>query len=237
MSLSRGLTSRGAGRYHTRMKRMTRREAVAALLTSAAGLSVVRYFAGCASSGGGSGGNGNANDNRVEPDLLFLLEIEDIDHVEGDPNAPDTIIEYADFECPICGDFFRENRPAVIADLVDTGQARFVFRHFPISTLHPNARLAAIAAECAVDFFEYHDLLFENQDALAREDLIGYAEQVGLNGETFGNCLDAGSKTPRIERDLDSGTQLEITGTPTFFVNDRILTGNHPVEDFEALLD
>lgn len=187
--------------------------------------------------GGGSGGNANANDNRVDPALVDLLEVEDIDHVEGSRMAPDTIIQYANFECLECGEFFRTHRPAVISELVDTGRARLVFRHLPVSSVHPNARLAAIASECAVDFFEYHDLLFQHQDALTRDDLIGYAEEVGLNPETFGNCLDAGSKTPRVERDIESAAELEITDTPTFFVNDHILVGDHPVEDFEALLD
>lgn len=221
------------------MNRITRREAVGAILTSAAGLAVVRYFSGCRPSAGGGtgGGNANANDNVVDPNLRSLLAIEDIDHVEGNPEAPNTIIEYADFECSFCGDFFRDNRPAVISELVDSGRARLVFRHFPFSEAHPNARLAGIASECTVDFFEYHDLLFGNQAALSRADLIGYAGQVGLNTDTFANCLDGGSKVPRLERDIDSGIELEINETPTFFVNEHILTGNHPVEDFEELLD
>ena len=218
------------------MRMVTRRQAVRTIVRSAGGLWVVRYLPGCAEqgSGGPSGDNTNHNtSNGPDPDLF---RIESDDHVEGDREASNVIIEYGDFECPDCGDFFRENEPAVMSELVETGQAAFMFRHFPQSSIHANARLAAVASECVVDFFEYHDLLFNNQEALTRDDLIGYAEQVGLNAATFENCLNGGAKVPRVDRDVDSGTQLGVVETPTFFVNGETLTGNRTVADFQALL-
>ena len=216
------------------MNRITRRQAVRTIVRSAGGLVVVRYLPGCATQGD-DGALGDNDNTSKEPDPA-LLRLEIIDHVEGDREAPNVIIEYGDFECSVCGEFFRDNRPAVMSELVETGQAAFVFRHFPQSSLNPNARLAAIASECAVDFFEYHDLLFNHQDALAHEDLVGYAEQVNLSTTTFENCLDSGAKVPRIDRDVGSGAQLGATETPTFFVNGQTLTGNRTLEDFQTLL-
>lgn len=215
------------------MKTMTRRQAVRRIVRSAGGLMVVRYLPGCTAQDDiGSGDNDNTPDG---PDPA-LLRIESIDHIEGDPEVPNIIIEYGDFESTECGNFFRDNEPAIMSELIETGQAVFVFRHFPQPLLHPNARLASIASECAVDFFEYRDLLFNNQTALTRDDLIGYAGQAGLNTTTFENCLGNGAKVPRVDRDVDSGTRLGITETPTFFVNRQMLTGNRALEDFQALL-
>lgn len=199
-------------------------------------LPVFVLIVGCGTTGGTTDTPGG-NDNTVDPGLRHLLTVRADDHVLGDPAAPNTIIQYADFECEDCGEFFVENRPAVIAELVDTGRATLVFRHFPVSADQPNSRLAAIAAECAADFFEYHDLLLGNQDALARADLVGYAEQVGLNRTTFENCLESGAKVPPIERDLDTGRQLGVEAAPTFFVNEHVLTGNPSLGQIEALLD
>ncbi len=218
------------------MYEMTRRQVVRTILCSAGGLVVVRYLAGCETeNGAGTGGNANGNRNDNAPDPT-LLRIDDLDHVKGDREAANVIIEYGDFESSECGAFFRDNEPTVISELVDAGQAAFVFRHFPRVEVNPNARLAAIAAECAVDFFEYHDLLFNHQDALTRGDLIGYAEQVGLSTTTFGNCLESEAKVPRVDRDVDSGTRLGATETPTFFVNGHKLTGNRTLADFQRLL-
>ena len=213
------------------MRTMTRRQAVRTIVRSVGGLMVVRCLPGCATQDGAGGTNGN--DGGLDP---TLLRIDAEDHVIGDPQAPDLIIEYGDFQCPTCGDFFRDNRPSIITHLVETGQAAFVFRHFPQPRLHPDTRLAAVASECAVDFFEYHDLLFSNQDAFASADLVGYAEQVGLSTAAFENCLVSGAKMPRVDRDLDSGTRLGVVETPTFFVNDRFFTGNRSLEDFQVRL-
>ncbi|MFH0983651.1 MAG: thioredoxin domain-containing protein [Planctomycetota bacterium] len=216
------------------MKAMTRRQAVRTILRSAGGLWVVRYLTGCKTpDGGAAGDNGNRNDNAPDPALLRLASD---DHVQGDAESANVIIQYGDFESAACGEFFLQNEPAVISELVETGQAAFIFRHFPQALLNPNARLAAIASECAVDFFEYHDLLFNNPSALTRDDLIGYAEQVGLAPTTFENCLSSGAKVPRVDCDVDSGTQLGVTETPTFFVNGQVLVGNRTLEDFQALL-
>ncbi len=214
------------------MTRITRRQMVQTLLRSAGGLFVVRYLAGCDSSDPNGNDNASGNGNANTPDSA-LLAITDTDHVQGDRTNPNVIIEYGDFQDSVCGEFFTTNLPKVRTDLVDTGEAAFVFRHFPL-VANANARLAAIASECAVDFFEYHDLLFNNQTALTREALIGYAEEVGLDGTAFGNCLDSRAKVPRVDHDLDTGLQLGVVETPTFFVKGHTMVGNRTADEFRA---
>ena len=112
-----------------------------------------------------------------------LLEVANDDHFKGDLLAPNTIVEYGDFECPVCGAFFRDNLPDVTAFLIDSGRAVYVFRHFPLRDIHPRAQAAAEAAECAAEqraFWPYHDLLFENQPNLDDADLRTYADQLRL---------------------------------------------------------
>lgn len=166
--------------------------------------------------------------------------IRDDDHilVEGDPLV--TVIEYADFECPGCGIVARDMLPAIELDYVDTGRVRWIFRHYPLRSIHQNADIAAQASECADDqdlFWDYHDLLYANQAALTETDLKAYAAQLGMNQETFDACLASGEKASRVQFDLDSGLALSVTATPTFFINDEAFVGVPPLEEFTAALD
>ncbi|HEX2358505.1 MAG TPA: DsbA family protein [Solirubrobacterales bacterium] len=135
--------------------------------------------------------------------------------------APATLVEYGDFECPYCG----AAHPIIKRVQDQMGESlRFVFRHFPISTSHPHAELAAEAAEAAGAqgwFWEMHDLLFENQKRLRDEDLHGYAEQLGLEVETFGRELAEHVHAERVREDFMSGVRSGVNGTPTFYVNGR----------------
>lgn len=141
------------------------------------------------------------------------------DHIAGPDDAPVTLVEYGDFECPYCG----MAHPIVKAAQRQLGdQLRLVFRHFPLAEAHPHARLAAQAAEAAGaqgQFWEMHDMLFEHQDALEPEDLIGYAEQLGLDKLQFTRELKDGIYEKRVREDFRSGVRSGVNGTPTFFVN------------------
>jgi len=140
------------------------------------------------------------------------------DHLRGPSNALVTVVEYADFECPFCG----QAEPEVRELLRDFGDVRYVWRHLPLRDVHPNAQKAAMAAEAAAlqgAFWEYHDLLFEHQDALTLRDLIGYARTLGLDVERFSADLHAAGVTARIDEDIDSADLSSVSGTPTFFVN------------------
>jgi len=153
------------------------------------------------------------------------------DHVRGPIDAPVTVVEYGDFECPYCG----QAEPVVRELLREFGDVRYVWRHLPLSDVHPNARLAAEAAEAASDqgaFWEMHDLLFANQSALRPDDLIGYAEQLGLDVERFTNHLREHAGAARVAEDVDSADLSGVSGTPTFFINGR---RHHGAYDIAAL--
>lgn len=164
----------------------------------------------------------------------------DDDHifVVGDPLV--TVVEYGDFECPGCGFFAREMLPAIRRDYVDTGRVRWVFRHYPLRSIHEHADIAAQASECADDqdrFWDYHDLLFENQAALTEADLEAYAAQLDMDQDTFNACLGAALKASSVQFDIDSGLELSVLATPTFFINDKAFVGVPPLEVFTAELD
>jgi Na+/H+ antiporter NhaA len=140
------------------------------------------------------------------------------DHVRGPVEAPVTVIEYGDFECPYCG----QAEPVVRELLRDFGDVTYVWRNLPLNDVHPNAQQAAEAAEAAAEqgaFWEMHDLLLDHQDALGFDDLIGYAEQLGLDGERFEEDLRTRAGARRVAEDVDSADLSGVSGTPTFFIN------------------
>jgi formate-nitrite transporter family protein len=141
------------------------------------------------------------------------------DHIAGPDDAPVTLVEYGDYECPYCG----MASPVVKAAQRELGgQLRFVFRNFPLAEAHPHARMAAQAAEAAAAqgrFWEMHDMLFEHQDALEAQDLVGYAKSIGLDVQQFTRELKAGTYEKPVRDDFRSGARSGVNGTPTFFVN------------------
>ncbi len=140
---------------------------------------------------------------------------------KGNPNAKIVVIEYSDFQCPACKSGY-EHSKNIINEFQN--EIRFEYRHFPLTSIHPFTFKAAVAAEAAADqgkFWEYHDLLFENQDKLTRNDLIKYAEQLDLDIEKFTAVLDGNEKDTIIQSDLAEGTKTGVNGTPTFFVNGK----------------
>ena len=141
------------------------------------------------------------------------------DHVQGPAEAPVTLVEYGDYECPYCGEAF----PVVKALQKRLGdQMRFVFRNFPLAEAHPHAEHAAEAAEAAGaqgKFWEMHDLLYENQDALEDEDLVRYAKALHLDVPRFVKEMEAHAHVERVRADFSSGVRSGVNGTPSFFIN------------------
>ena len=141
------------------------------------------------------------------------------DHIAGPDDAPVTLVEYGDYECPYCG----MAHPVVKRAQRELGnQLRFVFRNFPLAEAHPHAQTAAQAAEAAGAqgrFWEMHDIVFEHQDALEVKDLLGYAASLGLDAEQIARDLEAGTYVKRVKEDFRSGVKSGVNGTPTFFVN------------------
>jgi Na+/H+ antiporter NhaA len=149
---------------------------------------------------------------------LYIDVDPDRDHFRGPREAPVTVVEYGDFECPYCG----QAEPVVRALLRDFGDIRYVWRHLPLNDVHVNAQLAAEAAEAAADqgaFWEMHDLLLDQQDRLRPDDLVAYALELGLDVERFSDALRTHSGAPRIAEDVDSADLSSVSGTPTFFIN------------------
>jgi Na+/H+ antiporter NhaA len=142
------------------------------------------------------------------------------DHVRGPLDAPVTLVEYGDFECPWC----RRAAPHIRAILEQhEGRIRFVFRHLPLTDVHANAALAAEAAEAAgaqEAFWEMHDLLFERQEALGLPDLVRYAGELGLDQSRFEADLRSGRFSGRVSRDVNSAAESGVAGTPTYFIDD-----------------
>ena len=142
------------------------------------------------------------------------------DHIIGPQNAPVTLVEYGDFECPNCAAAY-----PVIRNLVNSvgDRLRFAFRHFPITLRHDHAEKAAEAVEAAGaqgKFWEMHDILFEHQDDLDRESLVSYAQTLNLDIERFRTELLEGTYSDRVYRDLASGEASGVSWTPTFFLNE-----------------
>jgi Na+/H+ antiporter NhaA len=157
----------------------------------------------------------------------------DRDHLRGPAEAPVTVVEYGDFECPYCG----RAEPVVRELLADFGDVRYVWRHLPLSDVHPNADLAAEASEAAAAqgvFWEMHDLLLDHQGDLKLRDLQTYAERLDLDLERYRDDLRRHVHAPRVEEDVDSADISGVTGTPTFFVNERRHDGVYDIDTLSA---
>jgi protein-disulfide isomerase len=145
----------------------------------------------------------------------------------GDPNAPVTVVEFGDYQCPGCGQFAQFVEPLMVDEYVETGKARFVFYDFPLVGIHPNAFLAARAARCAGDqdrYWEYHDLLFVNQPIWSAAPnpislFSTYADQAGLDGGGFEGCLKSDDHAETVTLNMRLGEELGVASTPTVMVN------------------
>jgi protein-disulfide isomerase len=149
----------------------------------------------------------------------LVLPVSTRDHVLGRLDAAHVLVEYGDYQCPYC----RAAQPEVEAVLAAMGdEVAFVFRHFPLSNIHPHASKAAEAAEGAAaqgSFWEYHSMLFENQERLDSPHLVAYAGALGLDVDRFAEELAAGIHGAKVHEDFRSGILSGVNGTPTFFVN------------------
>ncbi|WP_369243703.1 Na+/H+ antiporter NhaA [Streptomyces sp. R41] len=157
----------------------------------------------------------------------------DRDHIRGPLDAPVTLVEYGDFECPYCG----LAEPVVRELLADFGDVRYVWRHLPLADVHPNAELAAEAAEAAAlqgSYWEMHDLLMQHQGNLSFKDLLRYAEEVGLDTDRFRGDVHAGVGAGRVAADVESADLSGVSGTPTFFVNGRRHHGAYDIATLSA---
>lgn len=185
------------------------------------------------------------------PQIIRNISIDD-DPMKGDPDAPITIVEFSDFQCPFCAKFHETTLPLLEKNYISTGKVNFVYRDFPIQSIHPNAIPAALASECVDDqgmFWEMHDMIFENQSiwqglkpfdsaSLFRD----YAIAIGVNIDEFDSCINSGKHLLELRNDLDDGRAYGVSGTPGFFIgNEEIgftkLIGAQPFSSFKQVID
>ena len=189
------------------------------------------------------------NTSKTNPSFQIL---KDNDPMLGDADAPLSIIEFSNFQCKFCARFYTDTLPLLKTQYIDTGKVNLIYRDFPIPKIYSNSMSAALASECADDqgkFWEYHDMLLENQDIWRQNepDLVistfkQFATTLNLNQEKFDSCLDSGKYADEIKSDIDDGSNYAVTGTPTFFIgNEKIgyssLFGTQSFSDFQTIID
>lgn len=227
---------------------------VMGLLGGVAIISLIGFFVvlgGGVSVGGGKVAGNNTGNTAPTPtptptptpdptgggNVAALSPVTKDDHVRGNPNAKITMIEFSDFECPFCG----RHLPTLNQVLTQYGDdVRLVYRHFPLTSIHPNAQKAAEASECAGEqgkFWEMHDLLFANQTALTIPSLKSYAGQLELNQSQFDSCLDTSKYASKIAAQSAEGQAAGVTGTPGTFVNGELVRGAYPLATFTQIID
>lgn len=164
---------------------------------------------------------------------------------KGSPQAPITVYEMSDFQCPFCRRHAVESFPLIEAEYIETGKVRWIYVNFPIPSLHPNAVSAAQTAMCSANqgaFWPVHDLLFLHQDTWAPlqepgEFMLTLADSVGIDKALLAECLQSEATLPQIEIDAEGAVKAGATSTPTFYIEGGLLVGAHPVEVFRMVLD
>jgi protein-disulfide isomerase len=164
--------------------------------------------------------------------------------VMGDSNAKVTIIEFADFRCPFCEQFFSQTENQIIQNYVNTGKVKFAFRQFAI--LGTSSTVAADAAECANDqgkFWVFHDYLYKNQPSESdtsmynTDTLTKAAASLGMDGTKFSSCLNSKADDSKVQQDISDGEKAGVSATPSFFINGTLVTGAEPYSTFQQTID
>lgn len=166
----------------------------------------------------------------------------DDDAMKGDKNAPVTIVEFSEYECPFCGRYVIETFPQIVKNYIETGKVKYVFRDFPLD-FHANAKPAANATECIREqggdemYYDYHDVLFNNQKELSIEKLKEYAAEFDIDQTKFDSCVDEGKYDSEVAADVAEGAEYGVRGTPAFFINGILIAGAQPYENFETIIE
>lgn len=166
------------------------------------------------------------------------IKLDKTDHVTGPDKAKVTVVAYSDFQCPYCGRFFSDSIQPMLKDYKD--KIKFVFRHFPLEQIHPQARPAAIASECAAEqgkFWQYHDQLFAKQETLSDATFEQIAKDVGLDVNKWKTCLTSGNADKKVDADTQGGFGYGVQGTPTTFVNGIAISGAQPYAAVKQAID
>ena len=176
----------------------------------------------------------------VRPVIAPRVQVEIGDSpVLGSEDAPVTIVEFSDFQCPFCARWYAETKGQLEEQYINTGKVKLVYMHYPLN-FHPEAVPAALASECAYEqgkFWEYHDLIFENPGSLGTASYKRWAGDLGLDQEQFDECYDSGKYDAEVKADLSEGQNAGIRGTPGFLVNGRLISGAQPFAVFRDAIE
>ncbi len=212
-----------------------------------------------------SSNNSSGTDTNNQPTTAKAMPTEapsivdvsmDDDAIEGDANAPVTIIEFSDYECPYCKRYVQQTYPEIFKNYIDTGKVKYIFRDLPLSFHDPAATKEAIAANCAraqgddKTYYKFHDLQYENTGSngtgIPDDKLVELAKSLGLDGAKFKKCVDDEEYKDEVTKDLDDAQKVGATGTPTFFIGKssdsgtikgEMLVGAQPYEAFKAAIE
>ncbi len=163
----------------------------------------------------------------------------DDDAVKGNANAPVTIVEWSDYECPFCARFYEQTLGQIDEQYIKTGKVKFIYRDFPLN-FHANAQKAAEAAECAGEqgkYYEMHNKLFEGGVSGGVSSFKQYASDLGLDAAKFNDCIDSGKMANEIKKDVADGSAVGITGTPGFIINGQLVSGAQPFSAFQQVIE
>lgn len=183
----------------------------------------------------------SADDLNEEVGRAVSVDVGD-NPVKGNENAPVTIVEFSDYECPFCGRFYSETLGKIDEKYIKTGKVKLVYKDFPLD-FHPEAQKAAESARCVREqkgddgYFAMHDKLFENQQSLSIENYKKWARELGVVGSRFDECLDSGNYADEVQKDYLYGQELGVTGTPGFFINGKAISGAQPYSVFEQIIE
>ena len=207
--------------------------------------------------GGSSAGGGSAAQQQTATSTADVMKLGSRDVILGDANAPVTIIEYGDYQCPYCNMFFVETQPLIVKNYIDTGKVKMIFRNFIVndrtSDQHESHN-SALAAECAKDqnkFWDFHDALSqlefndetanpqtaENNGNLSRDAFMTIAKTLGMDQDKFASCFDSGQYSSEVQQESDQAMKYGLSATPTFFINGQQVIGALPYSQFQTGID
>jgi protein-disulfide isomerase len=203
------------------------------------------FFIGDGGSGTGQAVNAPSAPNPSAPSAPVVVADVDVGDApfKGNENAPVTLIEFTDYQCPFCSRHFTQTYPQIISQYVDTGKVKYVSMDFPLNNIHPEAQKAAEAAHCVRDqqgddgYFAMHDKIFANQGTMSIDNYKKWAAELKVNQQEFDSCLDSGKNAGIVAAGLQEGQANGIRGTPGFLINGKPLSGAQPFSAFQQAID